>query len=87
MGATLCVIVTDTYSRTRASVFARHGFVELWLGQVTEVPSAQVQSGSVALNDADTLDGKLSTLWMVLVDGRPLPEATWLRAYSAPARA
>jgi putative transposase len=43
MDATLCVIVTDTYSRMRASVFARHAFVELWLRQVTEVPSAQVQ--------------------------------------------
>jgi hypothetical protein len=43
MGVTLCVIVTDTYPRTRASGFAAHGFAELWLGQVTEVPSAHVQ--------------------------------------------
>ena len=87
MGVTVCVVVTDKYSRTRASAFARHGFTELWLGQVTEVPLAQVQYGSVALNATDTPDGILSTLLMVLADGSPLPDTTWLRVNSAPARA
>ncbi len=87
MGVTFCVIVTDTYSRTRASAFPKHGFTELWLGQVTEVPLVQVQYGSVALNATDTPDGILRILLMVLADGSPLPDATWLRAYSVPARA
>jgi hypothetical protein len=60
VGVTFCVIVTDTYCKTRGSVFATHGFAELTLGQVTDVPSAQVQYGSVPLNVTDTPEGILS---------------------------